>query len=170
MDKVLYDVETLLTDSYNDEYIELPLIWIEKHSITPGTVGHFSTQDVYHQVPVTIVCCSDEHTSYQESERESLSIASRVITSLQRNIGQYIKRTNGNWSIQNITINTIDPTGTFEIPSKRVIIPGTRIELTFEVSINYLEYEEIKDNKTKIINFDNTTFVEGLEFGDITIK
>ena len=167
MNGVLGDVETVLTDSYNDEYIELPLIWIEKQPITPGTVGHFSSSNMYHRIPVTIICCSEEHSTYHDSEIESLSIASRVITTIQRNIGPYIKRATGNWSIQNITLNTIDPTGTFEIPSKRVIIPGTRVEITFEVSIDYMNYEEIKDGQTHMINFDNSTYVEQIDIDEI---
>lgn len=155
-DGILYDVETILTDNYNDEYIELPLIWIEKQPITPGSPGQLDKQDMYLEVPISIVCCSDEHNEYPLGETESLSIASRCITSLLNGVPELATNLD-NFMLCDIRLDGIDCTDTFEIPSKRVIIPGTKLQLTFTLSINWMVYEEITSTAQSVVNFNNET-------------
>ena len=82
-DGLLSDVNTFLTSADTKDHIDPPLIWIEKEEITPH--AYSSGDQEYLDVKVSIVCCDEVVEDIRSAENSSLNLASRCLTSIQKN-------------------------------------------------------------------------------------
>lgn len=162
---ILSDVNTFLTSANNKEHIDAPVIWIEKETITSSYAQHSDSSLI--DIPVNIVCCAEVEDDFQTAENASMNLASRCITSLFRNVkkpadlGKHI-------TLRGFTIQSIDPNGTFEIINKTTLLPATRLQLTFHISLNWMIYTDTEE--TDEINYEDEGVIENITITDITIN
>ena len=141
---LLSDVKLLINTQLIDDTLETPLIWIDKGTIEPGQqLGDYGRGQSL-QLPISFICVGEEQEDIAIAEQQSYSIALRVVTSILQNYTQIRPYTEYDLEFTNVTLNSIEPAGTFEIINKRIILPATRVNFTFEIYNDWmtlLEYD-----------------------------
>ncbi len=146
---LLHDVKMYITSSANNDYKDPPFIWLEKESIYTHNNEPLRKQ-MRVDLDFAFTCCAEKE-DLETSEKYTMEIASRLISSIVKN---YRKR-QLLFHFEDMVLKSIEPEGTFTIVNKSDIFPATRVSFRAVLYIDWMKCKRIMEEMEEVVDITN---------------
>ena len=143
---LLHDVKMYISTSTNNDYKDPPFIWLDKEEIYPHNDEPLR-KEMRVELLFSFNCCA-EKDDLETSEKYTMEIATRLITSIVKN---YRKKQDF-FHFEDIVLRRIEPEGTFTIVNKSDLFPATRVSFKAVLYVDWLKCKIISDQTEEIGN------------------